>query len=305
MVRDFHEDDAPGVVALRREIDPIYVGTPQVLLHRLKSLPPQAYSRQWVADDGGRIVGYASAERPWDTSEPGVGELGIFVVPRARNRGIGSDLYERAIAHLRAVGARTAGSWAQPDAVSFLTRRGHERRRSSRQSALDVRDADLTELVALEEQKAREGFRVVALGDVVDRPRDLYELDVATSRDEPSEYPIDAMTYEDWLQTTYEHPLFDRDGSRVVIFGDSLVAWALIGTDGNGRGLNAFTGTRPEFRGRRLARLAKLAVAAWARDNGVDVLYTGNDATNAAMLAINERLGYRPVVDLHYLVRTL
>ena len=125
---------------------------------------------------------------------------------------------------------------------------------------------------------------------------------MVTSRDEPSDYPIDAMSYDDWLRTSYEHPTLDHDGSRVVLTPDGrLVAWALLGTDGAGRGLNEFTATRPEYRGRRLARLAKLAVAAWARDNGIDVLYTGNDAVNAPMLAINRRLGYRPTGERHYL----
>ena len=128
---------------------------------------------------------------------------------------------------------------------------------------------------------------------------------MVTSRDEPSDYPIDAMDFDEWLETTYEHPTIDRDGSRVVVAGDRLVAWALVGTDGSGRGVNEFTGTRPELRGRGLARLAKLAVAAWARDSGVDVLYTGNDAANEAMLAINRRLGYRPAGEAHYLVRVL
>jgi RimJ/RimL family protein N-acetyltransferase len=146
---------------------------------------------------------------------------------------------------------------------------------------------------------------VAALREVVDRPRDLYELDVVTSADEPSDYPVDAMDYDEWLQRTYEHPSIDRDGSRVVCAGDRLVAWALIGTDGEGRAVNSFTGTHPDFRGRALARLAKLAVAAWARDRGIHVIFTGNDEANAPMLAINDRMGYRPVAELHYLVRWL
>jgi RimJ/RimL family protein N-acetyltransferase len=98
----------------------------------------------------------------------------------------------------------------------------------------------------------------------------------------------------------------DRDGSRVVVGpGDRLVAWALIGSDGEGRAVNSFTGTHPDFRGRGLARLAKLAVAAWARDEGLRVIFTGNDDSNAPMLAINERMGYEPVAELRYLVRTL
>jgi GNAT superfamily N-acetyltransferase len=305
VIRDFRHEDAPGVVALRREAEPTYVGTAATLLHRHRALPQAAQLRAWVAANGADVTAYASAVRPWDTSDSTVGEFGVLVAPRARRRGIGADLYERAVAHLRVVGARTAGVWARPEGVSFLERRAHEHRRSSWQSALDLREADLTELVPLEGRKAREGFHVVPLREVLDRPRDLYELDVATSRDEPSDYPIDAMEYDDWVRTTYEHPGIDHEGSRVVVAGDRLVAWALIDTDGHGRGMNAFTGTHPEFRGRGLARLAKLAVAAWARGSGVDVLFTGNDASNAPMLAINRRMGYRPVAELHYLVRKL
>jgi GNAT superfamily N-acetyltransferase len=250
-------------------------------------------------------VGRARAERPWDTSDATVGEFEVDVAPAARNRGIGTDLYERAVSHLRTVGARTAGCWAQGEGVEFLKRRGYEQRRSSRKSALALRDADLSELDSLAEQKEREGFSLVALRDVFDRPRDLFELDVATSQDEPSDFPIDAIGYDDWLRTSYAHPGPSHDGSRVVVAGDRLVAWSLIGVDGHGRAMNEFTGTRREFRGRGLARLAKLAVAAWARDNGVEVIYTGNDSANAPMLAINRRMGYVPAGEFQYLVRAL
>jgi GNAT superfamily N-acetyltransferase len=305
VIREFRPEDASGVAALLRGVDETHVVTGEVVLHRHQSMPAQAQAKFWVAEAAEGIVGHARAERPWDTSDASVGEFQVGVAPAACSQGIGTDLYERAISHLRTVGARTAGSWAQAEGVDFLKRRGHEQRRSSRKSALTLRDADLSELDSLAEQKQCEGFGLVALRDVFDRPRELFELDVATSQDEPADFPIDAIGYDDWLRTTYEHPGPSHDGSRVVVAGDRLVAWSLIGVDGHGRAVNEFTGTRREFRGRGLARLAKLAVAAWARDNGVEVIYTGNDAANAPMLAINRRMGYTPASEFAYLVRTL
>jgi GNAT superfamily N-acetyltransferase len=305
VIREFRPEDAAGVVALLRAVHPTAVVTTESVLHRQRTMPPEARQRVWVAEADGRVVALGRALLEWETSHPGVGEFGISVAPDVRGRGIGGELYDRAVSHLREVGARTAGNWALPDGKAFLERRGHERRRSSWQSALDLRDADLSELGALEERKAREGFRVLAVRDVLDRPRDLYELDAVTSLDEPSDFPIDTMDYDNWLRRTYLHPALRGEGSRVVVGGDRLVAWALIDTDGERRAANEFTGTHPEFRGRGLARLVKLAVAAWARDDGVETLFTGNDAANAPMLAINERMGYRRVAELHYLVRTL
>jgi GNAT superfamily N-acetyltransferase len=305
VIREFRSGDAAGVVALHREVDPTQVVTTETILHRHRTAPPEARRRVWVVEADGRVVGQGHAQVAWDTTQPGVGEFGVSVAPAVRGRGIGGDLYDRAVSHLRDLGARTAGNWALPDGVAFLERRGHKRRRSSWKSALDLREADLEELWPLEQQKAAEGFRLLPVSDVLDRPRDLYELDVATSHDEPSDYPIDAMDYDNWLRTTHAHPSLRGEGSRVVAADDRLVAWALINTDGGRRAVNEFTGTRPELRGRGLARLAKLAVAAWARDNGVETLFTGNDAANAPMLAINRRMGYRPVMELHYLVRAL
>ena len=56
-----------------------------------------------------------------------------------------------------------------------------------------------------------------------------------------------------------------------------------------------FTGTLPQFRGRGLALAAKIATMRWAAVNGITEIVANNDDTNAGMLAVNRRLGYRPV----------
>jgi RimJ/RimL family protein N-acetyltransferase len=72
-----------------------------------------------------------------------------------------------------------------------------------------------------------------------------------------------------------------------------------------GRAQNAGTGTLREFRRRGLARLAKLRQVEWAAASGITSIATANDETNAPMLAINQRLGYRPYSELLSFVREL
>ena len=56
-----------------------------------------------------------------------------------------------------------------------------------------------------------------------------------------------------------------------------------------------FTGTLARFRGRGLAFGVKLASIAWAKERGITSMATTNDERNAPMLAINRKLGYKPV----------
>jgi hypothetical protein len=57
------------------------------------------------------------------------------------------------------------------------------------------------------------------------------------------------------------------------------------------------TGTRAGHRGRGLATLAKAHSLQALAAAGVTRAATGNDEANAAMLAINGRLGYRPIAS--------
>ncbi len=62
-------------------------------------------------------------------------------------------------------------------------------------------------------------------------------------------------------------------------------------------GLHDMTAVRQAWRGRGIATAIKRATIAWAIDNGLAALETGNDEHNAPMRAVNARLGYRPIPD--------
>ena len=89
-----------------------------------------------------------------------------------------------------------------------------------------------------------------------------------------------------------ESPDLAADGSFVAFFDGRPAAFALLTADAHGVAENEFTATLPDLRGRGLATLCNLATIRWAKENGIHTIVAGNDAGNAPLLAINERLGY-------------
>lgn len=307
MIRELRREDAPAAAALVARLRPHEVMTAPLLLHRLEKDPPRAHNRAWVAEADGEIVGWAQARFSWTVAEPGVGRVWVGVDEPVRGRGLGSGLYETAERHLVQQGGRRLYTGvADAAGIAFAERRGFSRSRVEHFSALDPRGADLTELPALEEAKRRDGFRLAPLGELRDRLPELHALYASAERDTPGDEEETELDRGDWERETLANPLLDDDGSFNVVHGERPVsfAWLLVDRDG-GRAEHELTGTLPEYRGRGLARLAKLAAIRWCRDNGIRELMTANDDENAPMLAINRRLGYRPTVDYVEMVKTI
>lgn len=132
---------------------------------------------------------------------------------------------------------------------------------------------------------------------MIERRRDLHAVYAEAEKDLPGNIDRDWLDFEEWAAETLESPLLDADLSRVVLDGDAVVSFALISADRDGRRAeHEMTGTLRAHRGRGLASLAKVAALRACRDAGISRLTTSNDTTNAPMLAINDRLGYRPTV---------
>lgn len=307
MIRPFRNDDAAGVAGfLRTALVTPWVVSERDVLH-WQEVPERARRAAWVALEDGEIVGWAECQGRWEVSEVGVCEVWGAVDPSRRRRGIGSELFETAWDHLLFIGARVVQAWAEEeDGKRFLGARGFAEVRQQRLSSVDPRTVDLSYLSGLEAAKHLEGFRAVPLGEALDRPRDLFDLYMQGEGDMPEVFAEDNIGFEEWEQETLAAPSLDRDGSFVVLHGERPVAMAFLEVDRESRRAhNEMTATAPAFRRRGLARLAKLASLRWAAELGITSVLTSNDRENPAMLALNDSLGYRPLVVRGVFVRQI
>jgi GNAT superfamily N-acetyltransferase len=278
--------DVPGLVALVHETSPWTMRTEDSWLHRYSTTPASAQALLLVADVEGEVAGQVTASLDFFT---GNSKALCAVAVRAahRWRGIGSALYEAGEAHVRSLGAsRVVAGFEENDlGVRFAEDRGFEVSRTDAISVLDPR----TVTIPLSAD-------IPLLPTTEVAPHVVHRIDVSTTVDMPFDGPIEEFEYDEWVSHVLEHPLFVPQGSYVAYADNEPAAVSLLIAELDvGRGANMFTGTLPQFRGRGLALAAKVATMRWAAANGITEIVANNDDTNAGMLAINRKLGYKPV----------
>jgi GNAT superfamily N-acetyltransferase len=301
-IRPFRPEDAEAAMALFRDILPEVVATPVGLVHWIANQPARAAVRVWTAFAGDELVGWGDGHLRWSIEANDVGEVWVAVRPDHRGRTLGGQLYALAENHVESAGAhRVETSVRDDDPASrqFAEKRGFVERRTERYWTLDLRNR------AAGPPTARDEVRVVRLGELRDRERDLFELFDSAHRDMPSDHRH-VLEFDEWRKEILLNPDLDLDLSSVVLAGERPVAFAWMSSDRGGRrAAHEMTGTHPEFRRRGLARLAKEAAIAWSAEAGIETLLTSNDSTNADMLALNDHLGYRPTHTRIGLSKTL
>jgi GNAT superfamily N-acetyltransferase len=287
VIREGTFDDIPSAAAMRQRAWPDTILTPEGMRHALTNVPERAEHVMLAWDEGGGVIGWVTAAREWWQSDPTRGTLVVAVDPSRRGEGIGSALAEAADAHLTAIGVTTTrgGSLDEPGARGLAAKLGFSEIAAAATAAVDPRTVTPEPVPA--------GVRIVPFADL-DDAQALYELDVEVSSDIPNE-DFDGLSFEEWRDEFWRSPLVDQDASLVAFVGDDLAAMTMIRIDEpSGRAQNNVTGTRRAFRGRGLARLLKTHSLHLAGRRGATIAITDNDETNAPMLAVNTKLGYRP-----------
>src|SRR3954451_11014988 len=134
-------------------------------------------------------------------------------------------------------------------------------------------------------------FQVVPLRNV--DPEEVYEVDMVTTQDVPMTDAVNQMPFDEWLQAIWNRPTITLDGSFAGVADGRVVGFTILAANlERRRAFTEHTGTLSTYRNRGIAERVKRASLAWAAAHGVRAAWTTNDETNAAVLAVNRRLGY-------------
>ncbi|MEU3655819.1 GNAT family N-acetyltransferase [Streptomyces sp. NPDC032161] len=289
LVRDFLPADAAAWARVGHAAMPYIVTTPEQVAFDLASARSEEHRRLLVAEEDGEIIAIARTGMVPDSPEPGLAFCDPYTHPDRTGRGAGGLLLRTAEEHLAVEGARTVYTWVldTPSNRAFAEKRGYAPSRSAHFLRLDLAGGALPQRPAVPA-----GVELRTGADFADDPRPLFEADAETTADEPSDTPAELSDYEHWLRQTWRHPTLDHALTSVVTVDGEVAAFTAARTDGRTRYMSGMTGTRRAYRGRGLAKLAKHDSLSRARAAGYTDAYTGNDADNAPMLAVNRWFGY-------------
>ena len=108
-----------------------------------------------------------------------------------------------------------------------------------------------------------------------------------------------AGSYEEWLARCVESPGIPRDGYFAALIDGRVAGYASLEIPGAHPNIawHDMTAVARAYRGRGVATALKRATIAWAKAAGLERLQTENSIDNAAMRAVNARLGYQPMPD--------
>src|SRR5215216_4531269 len=246
-VRPFEPGDAERAANLLFHLSRATVHTADSLRHRQVSEPPRARRKSWVALDGNELIAFATANFVWFGGEAGKSRIWVGVNPQHRRRGIGTELWDTAVAHLAGARRLTVEVDDDPAGLRFVEQRGLTQYDSEVISKLDPGEGEL-------ETKSHDGFRVLPLGELRGRERELYQFYGEAGAIQPGD-PENWVTLEEWRDFILGNPLLDDEGSVVVLDAEDRVvslSWLLV-DHARRRAENEWTATIPELRGRGLA----------------------------------------------------
>jgi GNAT superfamily N-acetyltransferase len=324
MIRAAVDSDLDAIVRVHNRARPLLADTVAALRQRRAAGVALRDDVPWirlVAELDGEIVGTGRAIEAsgGPVPEPGVVYVGVEVDPGVAGQGVGHLLFEQVRVWAGALGAGRLRCLVDLDderSAAIVKRWGFTASQAEEplrwNYVLDVSRLDRSRLTEM----LLPGIEVVPLVTRFDDDafcRAVHEVYDEGRADIPSTEPFPATVYEDWRAGELRR---NADGGVTLVAcraGDTLMSGGTPERPGAKAVLGAsaaepvafvpaafvdWTVVRRSERRRGIGRMLKAALAIWAAERGIDRLDTEVTSDNAAMIAVNASVGYRPVKGL-------
>ena len=304
-IRAFTENDYETVASLEKVVSPDLADTPEEMRFYDETRDKHLVFKRFLAEDANGIaLGVGIFHHSADRFHPQKFFLDINVLPNQRNQGVGQNLLKHLLTQLEdyqvvTVRAVTRLDWTH--SISFLEKSGFTEEYRAWESRLDVQGFDVSPYLRLEEQLKRDGIELKSYADLIGTPdlaHELWRLEMDASRDMPDPEPFTETGFERFETRALKNPDFVPEAYLVAVktgsdqklefLSESTLWWS----EGKPDAWNGATGTRREWRGKKLALALKVKNILWAKQMGITQIKTFNDDVNRPMLAINEKLGF-------------
>jgi mycothiol synthase len=244
---------------------------------RIERQPERLYL---VVREGDEVVGLGFCG---PSQSPERTALVVRVLLQHRRRGLGSELLDRVVAHAAGLGRPHVSGMVfedDPDSIAWVTNRGFEEHDRQLELSRQLSSAEA-------EPQAPNGVELTELDE--SRHAEAYEVWAGCYPDMPVSPPIAAPSYEEWLEEEVSGPV-----TFVALDAGRVVGAAALLDRVDGLAEHGLTAVLRSHRRRGIATALKQALIKWAAEHGYRELSTWTQDGNAAMQAVNLKLGYRP-----------
>jgi GNAT superfamily N-acetyltransferase len=303
--REFHPNNYERLVAIYNANYPDYPISVAERRSRDVSLDRTKYLlRRFECIDleQDQIVGFGEVLNLPDMFHPRKFMASILVEPEQQCRGVGRAIYNRLseeLDHLNAMLVWTMVKEDLPRRMEFFQRRGFVEKTRNWESRLDLTEADPTRFAGYIEKALKEGITFTTLAEEQPHGRDslrkIHELVQLITADMPREADFTPLAYEQWETFSLKNPQLLPEGYFIAKDGPNCVGMSNVHRIDTEPGVLSQddTGVRREYRGRGIATALKLKVIEFGKKHGYRTIKTWNDSSNAPMLAVNTKLGFK------------
>ena len=279
----------------------------EAMATRFRITSPLFVRQRWAAWAApGRLAGSLSMNRSTQDNLS-IRDLDLEVDPDHRRRGLARKLLAKAVEACGSADGLILQSWTMsraPSGAAFAERIGAKPGLRNRESQLDLRSIDRA-LIRTWAAIEPPGYRIEFIdGDTPDRLMD----NVVTAVRAINTMPREDLQVEDWKITPDTLREWDRitrargqEHRTAIVIEESTgasAAYTELFFDPRVPSIlyQGGTATIQEHRGKGIGKWVKARMAQRVLDELPDARYirTGNAGTNAAMLAINVAMGFKP-----------
>ncbi|MCE7989221.1 MAG: GNAT family N-acetyltransferase [Caldilinea sp. CFX5] len=279
--------------------------TVEQLRHFDESWPAAYLSQRLLVEMDGIAVAVGHYfENHWQY-QPGKYDLDLVVHPDYQGRGIGAAVYDYVTARLAErspaiTSLVTSTREDQRRALRFLADRGFQTTMRWARSQLTIAAFDFAQFAQAEARPNAAGIHLYSLQELAAQDPTwqykAYALDQVAGQDAPSPDPMNAVSFESYVENTFGHPGWLPAGCFAAVAGNGMwVGITELGRTADPHRLNTpWTAVHPGYRRHGIATALKVRAIRFAQNWGAQTISASNEENNP-MYQLNLQLGFTPL----------